>query len=201
MKKYIQIAILGSFWGILEAQLGTWLHLLLVPFTGAILMSFGLLFLVVGRNLTGLRGSCLLMALIPSFFKLLFVGAASAYPVTGILIQSALIELGFWHSRPSKFRYSIGGSLGVTYSLFHPFVTLGLLGGWTVVAVFAKLVTMGNSVLGLEHSGILIMVILILAHALIGAVAAQLAVGLVQSLEQRGMVSKTGAEPKIGLSE
>jgi len=193
VKKYIQIAVLGSLWGILEAQLGTWLHLLAVPFAGAVLMSFGLLFLVIARSLTALRGSCLLMALVPCFFKLLFVGAGAVYVVTGILIQSALIEIGFWRSQPGRIRYSLGGSLGVAYSLFHPFVTLGLLGGWRVVAVFARLVAMGKSFLGIEYSSILIMSLLIVAHALLGAVAAQIAVGLVQMLERRGMMSRAAA--------
>lgn|GEM_PF-3253747 len=198
MKKYILIAILGSFWGILEAQLGTWLHLISMPFTGALLMSFGLLFLIVARELTGLRGSCLLMAIIPCFFKLLFVGAAAIHVVTGILIQSSLIELGFWRSQPGRLRYSLGGSLGVTYTLFHPFLTLGLLGGWTILAVFAELVRMGSSVLGLgERSSLLIISMLILAHALLGSVAAQIAVGLVRILEERGIVRRKSPRPEI----
>jgi hypothetical protein len=202
VKKHIQIALLGSLWGLLECLPGTWLHLANLPFIGAILMSLGMLFLILARYSTGMRGSCLYVASVTCFLKLLFAGGAAISPILGILIQSVLIEAAFWHSQPIKLRYLVGGMIGVSYSLFHPFLTLGLFGGWKILAVYAWLITTGSTALGLDSSlGITIIAFLLILHLTIGAAAALAALELIRLLEQRGFKIKYSSAPEKAFSE
>ena len=172
-RQLVFLALLGAAWGILETQLGTLLHALTVPFTGAVMMSVGMLFVIAGRHMTGARGSTLFLAVNSAFIKFLFVGGAALYAAMGILIQAGLIELVLWKSVPSRGRYVAAGAVAVSYSLVHPFLTQGLLAGWKLLAVYMKLIRSGGQLFGLnEDVGAIILTMLILLHGFLGAFAA-----------------------------
>ena len=188
--KLIVIAMLGAVWGILEAQLGTMLHALGLPFIGALMMSFGLLFLIAARMITNLRFSSLLLAFVVSFIKFLFVGGIAIYPLLGIILQATIFELLVWNNRAMLFRYLLASGFCLTYSLFHPFLTQGLLGGWKIMAVYSRLVDSGSAVLGLpDHFGYWILIFLVVCHFLIGSAAAFVAFHFIKILERRGVLS------------
>lgn len=201
-RNFTLLAILGASWGILETQIGTTLHALSIPFAGALMMSIGILFLTAGRYFTGMRGSSLFIAFSAGFIKFLFVGGIAFNPVLGIFIQTTLFEMVLWARRPSRKRYALAGAVVICYSLFHPFLTQGLLGGWKIVAVYAKIISSGSSVLGLnENLGFIIFFILFFLHAVIGAAAASASFNFVVKLESRGILNKTPAKDKHAFRE
>lgn len=188
MKRYIVLALLGATWGIVEIQIGTALHILNVPFVGAFMMFIAMFFLTIGRLATGLRGSCLLLAFVASFVKLIFAGGLALYPIMGIFISSALVELIYWKKYPSLKRNLIAGGLAIIYTLFHPFLTQGLLGGWKILQVYGKLIGAGSKLLGLstENAATLIAFIIIF-HFLFGALAGWLSYETAIGLQKRGV--------------
>lgn len=201
-RNFALLAILGASWGILETQIGTTLHALSIPFTGALMMSIGILFLIAGRYFTGIRGSSFFLAFSAGFVKFLFVGGIAFNPVLGIFIQTTLFEFVLWARWPSKKRYALAGALVICYSLFHPFFTQGLLGGWKIVAVYAKIISSGSGILGLnERLGFTIFFALIVLHAGIGVAAALASYNFVEKLERRGILKKTYAKEKHALQE
>ncbi|NIA30680.1 MAG: hypothetical protein GWP06_12310 [Actinobacteria bacterium] len=201
-RNFALLAILGASWGILETQVGTTLHALSIPFTGALMMSVGILFLIAGRYFTGIRGSSFFLAFSAGFIKFLFIGGIAFYPVLGIFIETILFESIIWTRWPSRKRYALAGALVICYSLFHPFLTQGLLGGWKIVAVYAKIVSSGSRILGLNESlGFIIFIVLFVLHGGIGAAAATASLNFVEKLESRGILKRTPAKDKHALQE
>jgi len=171
-KNYIILSILGTLWGLFETQVGTLLHAADLPFVGLILMAFGIFFQTVARLFCRMRGSALLMAIVVAFLKLLFVGGIALATVVAIFIQSILLELIYFVPAPSRMRMSIAGALAVCYSLFHPFLSMPVFMGLTILDAYSRIVGGGSFLLGLpKESGLFIISILFVFHFITGFTA------------------------------
>jgi len=189
MKKYIIIALLGTIWGIIEMQLGTVLHSIKLPFTGAIMMSIGIVIITLARFSTGIRGSTLLLALVSGFVKFLFAGGLAIYTVLGIFIESIIIECIYRKDYPSRISYILAGSAAVGYSLLHPFFTQGLLAGWKILRVYTKIIDAGSKLIGLQD-GLTLFLLLVLLHFVIGGLSGWLSYQFSVALQARGVLKK-----------
>ncbi|MBN1560423.1 hypothetical protein JW998_09245 [candidate division KSB1 bacterium] len=172
-RNYIILSIFGTLWGIFETHVGTFLHATDAPFVGLIMMAFGIFFQTIARCITRMRGSAVLVAVVVVFLKLLFVGGIAFATVIAIFIQSILLELVYFSPTPSRWQLSIAGALAVCYSLFHPFLSMPIFMGLTLFDAWARIVGGGSLLLGLpKASGIFIISVLLILHALTGFVAA-----------------------------
>jgi hypothetical protein len=179
---------MGGLWGVIELEFGTLLHAAHIPFIGLIMMCFAIPLLVAGRMVTQMRGSCLLSALTASFIKLLFIGGIAIFTVIGIMIQAAILEGFLWKKSPAKTRYLLGSASSVLYSLFHPFLTLGILGGKDMMSIYLRIIQSGKDVLGLDIGfGGLLVIILVVAHFSVGFFVAWISYDLIAGLVARGV--------------
>ena len=168
-KNYIILAILASVWAIIESQLGTVLHATRLPFVGLIMMTIGIFFQTAARLVTKMRGSALLVAVVVSFIKLLFVGGVAIATVIAIFFQSILLEAIYAQRAPSRLRLSIAAGSALCYSLIHPFLTMPLFLGLTLVDAYNRVIKAGSIMFGLPaDSGLLIIAALFLLHFLTG---------------------------------
>lgn len=188
-KNYIFLSLLGTLWGILETQLGSLLHAADLPFVGLLMMSFGIFFQTMGRLITRMRGSALLMAIVVIFIKMLIVGGI-AFPVAvAISIQSVLMELIYFYDDPSRTRMVSAGAVAVSYSLFHPFLSLPLFMGLSLFDAYDRIVQGGSALLGVpSQSAWLIFLLLLLIHVSLGAVSAYVSFGFAVKLQARGLL-------------
>ena len=188
-KNYILLSLLGTLWGIIETQLGSLLHAADLPFIGLLMMSFGIFFQTTGRLITRMRGSTLLMAIVVIFIKMLIIGGI-AFPIAvAIFIQSLLLESLYYRAFPSRWRTCIAGAFAVSYSLFHPFLSLPLFMGLSFYDAYNRIVLGGSALLGLpEQSAWLIFLLLFLLHLSIGATSAFLSHGFAVKLHERGLL-------------
>jgi len=187
-RTFIILALIGGIWGVIELEFGTLLHSAHVPFIGLIMMCFAIPLLVAGRMVTRMRGSCLLSALTASFIKLLFIGGIAIFTVMGIMIQAAILEGFLWKKSPAKAQYLFGSALSVLYSLFHPFLTLGILGGKDMTDIYLRIIQSGKDVLGLDigFAGLLV-IILVGVHLSVGFSVAWISYDLIAGLITRGV--------------
>lgn len=192
-KAYIIIAIMGTLWGGLETQLGTLLHAADLPFTGLLMMSLGLFFQTITRQVTQKKGSALLLAIVAVFIKLLIVGGIAFSVAIAIFLQSALLELIYFHRNPSRLRMALGGATAVAYSLFHPFLSMPLFMGLSVRDALNHIVINGSNILGINASHIWILLFFMLAiHLICGFVVAFAAFTVVTKLQARGLAPSVG---------
>ena len=188
-QKITLFAILGATLGIIESQLGTLLHSANMPFVGSIMISISLLFLIAGKYFTGFKLSGLAVSINAALIKFLLIGGIAIYAILGIFIQAIIFDLVIWDQSNKRGRYMTAGVFMLTYSIFHPFLTHGLIGGWKIIEVYAKIIQRGSAVLGVEqHFGLLILLTLILIHCILGVFASLFFYTFVKSLESRGIV-------------
>lgn len=186
-KKYILLALLGTLWGILELQFGSLFHAADLPFIGLVMMSVGIFFQTFGRLITRLRGSALLMAIVASFIKIIFVGGIAALTVFAILVQSLILEYFYSFHKQSALSFSTAGALAVCYSLFHPFITMPLFMGLTVADAYNRTIGAGAALLGLgDENGSQILLILIFVHLSFGFFAGFLSFRIVIKMLTKG---------------
>lgn len=145
------------------------LHAADLPFVGLSMMAFGLFFQTVARLVTRMRGSAVLMTLVVAFLKLLFVGGIALSTVVAIFFQSFILEVIYFSASPARMRMSIAGAFSVSYSLFHPFLSMPVFMGLTPVDAYSRIVGGGSLLLGLpKASGLVIFLLLFALHVAVG---------------------------------
>jgi ABC-type thiamin/hydroxymethylpyrimidine transport system permease subunit len=179
-RELVLLAVFGALWGASEIMLGSVLHNLKVPFNGVILAGIGLLIALIGRVFIPKRGATFFIGVIATILKLFSIGSVVVGPMIGILAEALLAELILTLSkRPSRPAFMLAGSLGVLWTLLHPFFTGLLLFGRSIVEVWLATIQEGSRLLGLKvGSGALILailLILIVIRVIVGGLAGWLA--------------------------
>lgn len=189
IKAYIIIAILGTLWGIAEVQLGTLLHAVDLPFAGFLMMSLGIVFQTVARMTTAMRGSALLMGAVAVFLKLLLIGGIAASVAVAIMIESLIIEAVYWKPLPSQKRTAVAAGAGVSYTLFHPFLSMPLFMGLTPLDAYRRILQAGKMLFGMKtQDGFILIFVMLIFYFFVGFTTGFLTYGFVDRLRQRGLL-------------
>jgi len=179
-RELVLLAVFGALWGASEIVLGSVLHNLKVPFNGVILAGIGLLIALIGRVFIPKRGATFFIGVIATILKLFSIGSVVVGPMIGILAEALLAEVILTLSkRPSRPAFMLAGSLGVLWTLLHPFLTGLLLFGRSIVEVWLATIQEGSRLLGLRASSgaliLAILLILIVIRVIVGGLAGWLA--------------------------
>ena len=181
------IAVFGTLWGISEITMGSVLHTLNIPFTGAFLAAIGLMIALVGRVFVPRKGSTLFIGLIAMLLKLFNLGGIVIGPMLGIFSEAILAEIVLTlFGKPRRSSLIVAGASGVIFTLIQPFITGPLLFGRTLFVVWLDLIDLGSRFLGLNESAIFLIVGgLLLIYLVIGSVAGWLAWLIASQLKVR----------------
>lgn len=171
------LAVFGALWGIIEISLGSALHALDLPLSGAFLAAAGLLVALIGRLFVPKRGSTLFIGAIAMLLKLFSIGSAVVGPIIGILAEALLAEMTLSiNARPRRAGFILAASLGVFWTLVQPFFTGWLIFGRDLFIVWLDMLDSGSRLLGLDSSAAAwIVAALVGLHLLIGALGGWLA--------------------------
>ena len=192
-KNYIFLAILGSVWGIVELQLGTLLHSTTLPFVGLVMMALGIFFQTTARYVTRMRGSALLVAVVVSFLKLLFIGGIAFSTVFAIFVQSGILEFIYAKREPSRLRMSFAGAVSVSYALVHPFFSMPVFMGLTVFDAYDRITRAGSLLFALPNeSGLIILALLLFVHLSMGFAAGILTFNAMKRMRRLGFIRLSG---------
>jgi hypothetical protein len=181
------IAVFGTLWGISEITMGSVLHTLNMPFTGAFLAAIGLIIALTGRVFVPKRGSTLFIGLIAMLLKFFNLGGIVIGPMVGILSEAILAEIVLsLFGKPRPLSLIVAGASGVIFTLIQPFITGPLLFGRTLFIVWLDLLDLGSRYLGLNESAIFFIVGgLLLIYLIIGVAAGWLSWLIATQLKSR----------------
>jgi hypothetical protein len=154
-RELVLLAVFGALWGASEILLGSVLHNLKLPFNGVILAGIGLAVAMIARIFVPRKGATLFVGVIATILKLFSVGSVVVGPMIGILVEALLAETVLSaYPQPSRGAFMLAGSAGVLWTLVQPFATGLLLFGRNLVDIWAGVIQEGNRLLGMEASGV-----------------------------------------------
>ncbi len=198
---WLKASVLGSLWASNEILLGSFLHNLRIPFSGAFLAAVGVAILIGGRHLWPVRGLFWRAGLICAAMKSISPSAVILGPMVGIIAESLLLEgaIRLFGARHTSF--ILGGALAVSWSLFQQISTYILTFGFEIVDLYSGLYRMlarGLNIPRVDPMDLIIM--LLILHVSLGILAAvsALAIGrrAVRFIDTTPAVSKlTGLNP------
>jgi hypothetical protein len=178
VRDLVYIAIFGAIWGALELTLGSYLHVIFPPLAdtflvGLIMAFLGVIVALVGRHFVPRTGSVLMIGIVTAILKMISLGGVVVGPLVAILAESLLMELGLFVMRtPRRSGFVLAGALAITWNFFHKFIMMYLLYGKGVYEVYVGMVKQGASLLRIDASyALVIIVVLLLIRILAGALA------------------------------
>jgi hypothetical protein len=162
------IAVFGALWGLVEISLGSVLKTLNIPLSGAVLGGIGLAIALAGRVFVPKRGATLFIGVIAMLLKLFSLGGVVIGPMLGILMEAVLAEvIASLFAQPSLLAFLLAGAVGGSWSLWQPLITSPLLYGRSFISTWQDLITRSASVLGLDASAVLVVLLIMAAIYLV----------------------------------
>lgn len=201
-QELVYIAVFGTIWGVVEMTLGSYLHVLNVPQAGTWLAALGMGILVVGRTFVPKRGATLLMGIVAMFVKMFSLGGIVINPMLAIFMESLLAEVGFGRGAPTRWRSVLGGALGVSWVMVHPFITQGIAAGWGIVRVYTWLVETGARLFGISsQAALMVFALLFITKPIAGALGGWLGWEMTAAVRRRLGRGALAAESKPIMEE
>jgi len=185
------IGVFAALWSAVEISLGTYLHAVSFPLTGVALPTIGLGIALTARRVVARNGTIFAAAALTAALKALSFGGIVLSPMAAILMQGALAEAVTWGpKRPARWRMCLAGALGVTWSVFHPLISQGILAGKGIYVIYLRLIERALDIFGLTATGALVALgLFVLVHLVAGAIA-----GLLADLVARGALRRIRPE-------
>jgi hypothetical protein len=177
LKELTIIAALGALWGSVEMTLGSFLHVLNVPFTGAVLGSIGICIALVGRVVVPRPGSTLSIAVIAALLKALSIGGVVLSPMIAIVMEGLLADLVLsLGGRPRRSTFILAGAVAVAWNTLHMVLIQGVVFGAGIIAMYVTLIRKAAMLFHIPASSVFaVLVILVAMHVVAGSVAGLIA--------------------------
>ncbi len=184
IKFLVSAVVFGAAWGALEAFLGSYLHMLNVPFRGAIMAGFACVLLSAGRAFAPYRFVTISSAFTACLMKLAGLGAFKLGPMAGILIEGLIAEAVF-----SSFGLNTASVFAASFlvcfeGIPHFFFTSWLMYGGGIFETYLRVVKKTAAVLGLpENAYVTVLLVWIAGHAAAAAIFGWLSAASVKKLK------------------
>ena len=127
------IAVFGSFWGLAEITLGTFLHLFHFPLAGLVLSQVAVLILLNAARIRYRSGSIIIMGLVAMLIKGIALSTIKLGPMVGILLESLTVELMFRRTLPGRGSFMITGMLVSILPIIQTLVVKMIYMGFTFI--------------------------------------------------------------------
>jgi len=133
--------------------------------------SLGVVVALIGRLFVPRKGSVLMIGIVTAILKMVSIGGVKLGPLVAILAESLLMEVGLLVARkPMRRSFIFAGALAITWNFFHKFIMMWLLFGKGVYEIYMGMVQQGASLLRVDVSyALAIIVLLLLIRIVAGA--------------------------------
>lgn len=131
-KKIAYTASFGMLWGLSELLVGSWLHMLHIPFRGSIMTVLGVWIILMGLKFIpgDAKGSLIGMGLICASVKFLSMGMVPKPNIyISIVAEAALAEGGIFLGGRSALGYMLAGGLALLWPPFSRLTIAGIMLG------------------------------------------------------------------------
>lgn len=174
-------AVLGSLWAASEIVLGSFLHNARVPFRGHILTCIGIAVLVAGHRLWPRKGLLWRAGLVCAAMKSVSPSPFILGPMLAIFMEGILLESGLRLTGIRSAGYLFAGGMAMSWAFFQKIGNMLIFYGPDTIALYLKGWEHVRTWLGFPGtSPWLPLIILWLAHFLLGSLAAVLGLRLGQ---------------------
>ena len=198
---WLKASVLGSLWASNEILLGSFLHNLRIPFSGAFLAAVGVAILIGGRHMWPVRGLFWRAGLICAAVKSISPSAVILGPMVGITAESLLLEAVIRLVGARTLGFALGGALAVSWSLFQQISTYILTFGIDIVDLYSGLYMMLARGLNIPRIAPMDLIsLLLILHAALGLLAAVSAIAIgrraIRFIDTTPAISRlTGLDP------
>jgi nucleoside-triphosphatase THEP1 len=176
---WLKASVVGGTWASIEIILGSFLHNLKIPISGAILSFISVWLLISFLQIWKENGLILRAGIICALLKSISPSAIILGPMIGIFSEALLIEFFILVFGKNLIGYLFGGAFAVLSTLLHKVVSLLILYGFNLVKILSDLYTFAVKQIKLEHLSPVYLLIIITAIYIItgmaGAVAGYIA--------------------------
>ena len=136
---WLKAAVAGSLWASVEIIVGSFLHNLRIPFSGAILSFVGVYLMIAFLQVWKEKGLIIRAGLICAFMKSISPSAIILGPMIGIITEALLLELFIFLFGKNLFGYIIAGAFAVFSTLLHKVISFLIMYGTDLVKIAGDL--------------------------------------------------------------
>jgi len=137
--KWLKASIVGSIWASFEIVFGSFLHNIKFPMSGTILTIFAVGIIITFLQKWNENGIIIRAGLVAALLKSISPSAVLLGPMTGILLEAAIVELTIFLFGKNYFAYILSGIFALYSVLIHKIITLLILYGLNFVKISENL--------------------------------------------------------------
>jgi len=170
---WLKAAVAGGLWASFEIIVGSLLHNLHIPFSGTLLATFSVIWMISFLQIWNESGLIWRAGLICGLMKSFSPSAVILGPMTGIMMEALFMDLVIYLLGRNMIAYLLAGIAALLSTILHKLASLFILYGNDLVSIYVNLFRFIQKQLGLENAdpGDLIAGIIVL-YILVGAAAA-----------------------------
>ena len=170
---WLKAAAIGSFWGATEIILGSYLHNLHVPMAGAFMSFFVIVLLSIFTYFWNDSGLALKSSLIAALIKSISPSAVLFGPMTAIILEGFLFEVGITIFGRNLLGFLIAGILTEMSIVVHKILSLLIIYGLDIVKIAENFYIFLVKLLHIRHlNSIQALLLIFVLFGLIGALGA-----------------------------
>jgi hypothetical protein len=136
---WLKAAVAGGLWASFEIIVGSMLHNLHLPFSGTVLATFSVILMISFLQIWNTGGLIWRAGLICGLMKSLSPSAVILGPMTGIMMEAAIMDLLIFIMGRHLMGYLFAGIGALLSAIFHKLASLFLLYGTDLVTVYTNL--------------------------------------------------------------
>lgn len=150
---WMKAAVAGGLWASFEIIVGSLLHNLHIPFSGTILATFSVILMISFLQLWNQSGLIWRAGLICGLMKSLSPSAVILGPMTGIMMEAAIMDLVIFLVGRNLAGYILAGAGALLSAILHKLISLFILYGTDLVTIYVNLFNFLKKQLNLENAG------------------------------------------------
>ena len=170
---WLKAAVVGSIWASVEIIVGSFLHNLKIPFTGAILSFVGVFLLVAFSQIWQEKGLVWRAGLICALMKSISPSAVIMGPMIGILSEALFVELFLRAAGRNIVAFMLGGAFAVLTTLVQVAAGFVIIYGFNFIRILAGLYKFSTKQINIPYlNPVYLVLLVVLVYLSAGAFAA-----------------------------
>jgi len=147
---WLKAAVAGGLWASFEIIVGSLLHNLHIPFSGTLLATFSIIWMISFLQIWNEKGLIWRAGLICGLMKSLSPSAVILGPMTGIMMEALFMDLLIYLMGRNMLGYVLAGIAALLSTILHKLASLFILYGSDLVNIYTNLFRFLQKQLGLE---------------------------------------------------
>jgi xanthosine utilization system XapX-like protein len=149
---WLKASVMGGLWASMEIIIGSFLHNTRLPFAGSILAFAGTVLLIGFYQLWPHKGLIIRAGFITAIMKSVSPSAIILGPMTGIILEAALIEIVLLLLGNNVLSVSLAGIFSLSSALFHKIASVLILYGFDIIKVYMNIINFALKQFGIAKA-------------------------------------------------